>query len=78
MKEEVDAWLLEPEEGIIVGLESSGEQELDVTGLITTNVALEWHFGNHHRARLYATYGQRFLQSRAESIIPGFEVYWRF
>ena len=68
----------EPEEGIIVGLDSSADQKLDVMGLTTTNVSLEWHFGNHHRMRLYGTYGQRFLQSRSTSILPGFEVYWRF
>jgi len=69
---------IEPEEGIILGLNTAGQQELDVLGLYTTSIALEFHYGDVSRLRLYGTYGQRFLESRSESLIPGMELFWRF
>ena len=69
---------LEVAPGVVVGVSGSSATTLDVLGLYTVRLGLETRAGEKGRFRLYLTKGQRFLESRSDAILPGFELIARF
>ncbi|HIA03911.1 MAG TPA: hypothetical protein EYN06_10725 [Myxococcales bacterium] len=67
----------EIQDGVILGVQSTEYQELEVKQLTTTYVGAEWRWGSAH-VRFMMTYGLRFLTGRIKAPLPSLDVYWRF
>lgn len=65
-------------DGVIIGYSAKGTEDLDVSGLYTTILALEFHYNETSRLILSGTYGMRIFTQRVEALLPGLQYIARF